>query len=307
MVERVEPLLSDPLVGKLFSLLVAVLAILSIFSVVKKRFIFKIGDTGRRYKAKKAINFVSFTLCFLAALSVFSDSLGRLTFVLGAMGAGVAFSLQEVIASVAGWFTVTFGGYYRAGDRIQLGGIRGDVIDIGVLRTTLMECGDWVNGDLYNGRIVRVANSFVFKEPVYNYSADFEFLWDEIVVPIRLGTDISQVQKVLEEVAEEVVGGYSRRAEESWRHVVSKYNIEAAQVTPMITAHLLVDRINFVVRYVVEYKKRRTTQHQLTSKIVERLRAATPPIRTAASVVEIDRVGPLDVHLENKGPAPRPT
>ena len=58
-----------------------------------------------------------------------------------------------------------------------------------MLRTTLMELGQWVNGDLYNGRIVRIANSFVFKEPVFNYSADFPFLWDEITLPVRYGSD----------------------------------------------------------------------------------------------------------------------
>lgn len=84
----------------------------------------------------------------------------------GVLGAGVAFALQEVIASVAGWIAQSFGRLYDVGDRIQLGGIKGDVIDIGVLRTTLMECGGWVNGDQYNGRVVRVANSFIFKEPV---------------------------------------------------------------------------------------------------------------------------------------------
>jgi small-conductance mechanosensitive channel len=61
------------------------------------------------------------------------------------------------------------------GDRVQLGGIKGDVMDIGVLRTTIMETGQWVDGDLYNGRIV-LANSYVFKEPVFNYSGDFPFM-----------------------------------------------------------------------------------------------------------------------------------
>jgi len=78
--------------------------------------------------------------------------------------------------------------------RIQLEGIRGDVIDIGILRTTLMECGDWVKGDNYNGRIVRIANSFVFKEPVFNYSGDFPFLWDKIMIPIKYGSDYREAR-----------------------------------------------------------------------------------------------------------------
>jgi small-conductance mechanosensitive channel len=66
--------------------------------------------------------------------------------------------------------------FYNTGDRVQLGGIKGDVMDIGVLRTTIMETGQWVDGDLYNGRIVLIANSYVFKEPVFNYSGDFPFM-----------------------------------------------------------------------------------------------------------------------------------
>jgi small-conductance mechanosensitive channel len=102
---------------------------------------------------------------------------------IGVAGAGIAFALQEVIGSVAGWIAISFGGFYRPGDRVQVGGIKGDVIDIGILRTTLMELGEWVNSDLYSGRIVRVANSFVFKQPVFNYSGDFPFLWDELRLP----------------------------------------------------------------------------------------------------------------------------
>jgi small-conductance mechanosensitive channel len=92
------------------------------------------------------------------------------------MGAGIAFAHQEIIVSIAGCIAITFGRYYKVGDRILLGGVKGDVIDISVLRTTIMECGSWVDGDLYNGRVVGLANSFLFKDPVYNYSGDFLFL-----------------------------------------------------------------------------------------------------------------------------------
>lgn len=68
---------------------------------------------------------------------------------------------------------------------MQPGGIIGDAIDIGVLRTTIMETGQWVKADQYNGRVVRVANSFVFKEPVFNYSGGFPLLLDEITLPER--------------------------------------------------------------------------------------------------------------------------
>ncbi len=131
---------------------------------------------------------------------VFSDKLGGLTVALGVAGAGIAFALQEVIASVAGWLAILFAGFYKTGDRVQLGGIKGDVIDVNVLRTTLMETGQWVDGDLYNGRIVRIANSFVFKEPVFNYSGDFPFLWDEIKIPVQFGSNYDKARKLFLDV-----------------------------------------------------------------------------------------------------------
>jgi small-conductance mechanosensitive channel len=81
--------------------------------------------------------------------------LGCLSFAFGVVGAGVAVALQDVLASIAGAFSIGFSKLYAMGDRVQIGDTRGDVIDIGLLRTTLIETGNWVCRDLYNGRIVR--------------------------------------------------------------------------------------------------------------------------------------------------------
>ena len=142
-------------------------------------------DPDARYRARKFVTFLAYLVGFLFVATVFTDRLGGLTVAMGVTGAGIAFALQEVIVSVAGWLTVLFGRFYRAGDRVQLGGIVGDIIDIGVLRTTVMECGEWVKGNNHTGRIVSIANGFVFKESVFNYSADFPFLWDEIRVSVK--------------------------------------------------------------------------------------------------------------------------
>ena len=88
----------------------------------------------------------------------------------------------------------------------MLGGIKGDIIEIGILRTTLMEIGEWVVGDNYSGRIVRVANSFVFKEPVFNYSADFHFLWEELTLPVHYSSDIALAEKIMLEAINDELG-----------------------------------------------------------------------------------------------------
>ena len=165
--------------------MVCVIALWIVLRFIKLVISKNVRDNDHRYRAKKLLDFVGFIFTITIVIIIFSAKMNNITVALGIAGAGIAFALQEVITSVAGWLAIMFGGFYKTGDRVQLGGIKGDVIDIGIVRTTLMEMGEWVVDDLYNGRIVRVANSFVFIEPVYNYSGDFEFLWDEIKISIQ--------------------------------------------------------------------------------------------------------------------------
>ncbi len=176
MEESLTRWLFDPTVGKAVTVLLGVTLIIILVRFVQRSLSRYVKDTDTRYRTRKFVAFFGYLVGFVLIATVFSDRLGGFTVALGVAGAGIAFALQEVIASFAGWFAISFGNFYKTGDRVQLGGIKGDVIDVGLLRTTLMECGDWIKGDLYNGRVVRVANSFVFKEPVFNYSGEFLFL-----------------------------------------------------------------------------------------------------------------------------------
>ena len=200
MEEQFKRWLFDPTLGKFVAALIGVGIVFALGRLVQRSIIRYVTDPDTRYRVRKFVTFLGYIVSVSVIATIFSDRLGGLTVAFGVAGAGIAFALQEVIASVAGWVAASFGGFYSPGDRVQLGGIKGDVIDVGVLRTTLMEVGQWVNGDLYNGRIVRVANSFIFKEPVYNYSADFPFLWDEITLPVRYGSNWEYTRKVLEQV-----------------------------------------------------------------------------------------------------------
>ena len=202
-------------------------------------------------------------------------------------GAGIAFALQEVIASIAGWVVVSFGNFYSVGDRVQLGDIIGDVIDIGVLRTTLMETGQWVKADLYNGRIVRVANSIVFKGPVFNYSGDFPFLWDEITVPVKYGSDYRLAREILQKIADDAVGRLVPEAQKTWRGMVSKYRIEDARIEPAVTLIANDNWMEFTIRYVTDYKRRRSTKDILFTRILEEVDASGGKVALASATFHL--------------------
>ncbi|MBL8859228.1 MAG: mechanosensitive ion channel [Planctomycetes bacterium] len=292
---HVMRLLSDPIVAKLVAAVVGVLVIVVIVRFARRAVVARVENVDTRYRMRKLMTFAAYLLALFYLVVVFDYRLGELSVVFGVAGVGIAFALQEMIASIAGWVAISFGGFYRTGDRVQLGGIRGDVIDIGVLRTTLMELGQWVNGDLYNGRVVRIANSFVFKEPVFNYSGDFEFLWDEITVPIRFGSDRAEARRILEVAVKDVAGDYVDSAREAWRGMVSKFRIENASVDPLVTMVANDNWIEFTVRYVVYYRKRRLTKDQLFTRILDDVERTGGRVALASATFEVVGLPPIEL------------
>jgi small-conductance mechanosensitive channel len=295
LIQHVTKWFADPVLGKITTAAIYLLIVVSVVKLVQRTATRYVEDKSTRYRARKAIAFVGYLIGFLGLGVVFSDRLSKLTVVLGVAGAGIAFALQEVIASMAGWIAISFGGFYKVGDRVELGGIKGDVIDIGILRTTLAELGQWIKGDLYNGRVVRVANSFIFKEPVFNYSGDFPFLWDEVTVPIRFGSDLAATQKLLEEVASEVCDDYAKEADRIWERLTVRYPLEKASTAPLITMVFDENWVTFTVRYTVRFDKRRSTRDVLSAKILQRIDASKGAVSIAAAAMEIFPKQPLDV------------
>jgi small-conductance mechanosensitive channel len=291
---------SDPMAGRVALVAVIIAIILLIIRLLRQAAQGRLQDSSARYQARKVVNFIGFVAILVTVLLAFSDRLGGLSVAFGVAGAGIAFALQEVIASIAGWVAVSFGGFYRVGDRVQLGGIKGDVIDIGILRTTIMQIGEWVNADQYNGRIVRVANSFVFKEPVFNYSGDFPFLWDEIMLPIKYGSDYHAARELMARVADEVVGAYAQAAEQAWEPITRRFLIEKASVLPMVAMTANQNWIELTLRYVVDYKSRRLTKDRLFLRLLEEIDRSEGRIGIAAATLNIEKLAPLDVHLFNE-------
>lgn len=295
--EQIQKFLFDTVVGKIATIFLGIAIIWLIIKALQKKLFSKIKDNDNRYRAKKFGGFIGYLLTIILITVVFSDKLGGLTVALGVTGAGVAFALQEVIASFAGWLAIIFGGFYKSGDRVQLGGIKGDVMDIGVLRTTIMETGQWVDGDLYNGRIVLIANSFVFKEPVFNYSGEFPFLWDEINIPIQFGSNYEKATEILEKIGKEVAGDLSEMSKEKWTGLQNKYRLEDAQTEPMVSLIANDNWVQFTLRYVVSYKKRRATKTLLFTKILHQVEATGGEIKFASATFQLVEAPEIKVSI----------
>ncbi len=290
MNKYVDLIIQNPYIVRAILAVIGIIVILTVKNLIRSRLSRYIKDNDNSYKSKKAVSVAGYFLVILLISIIYRESLGTLTVFFGIAGAGIAFALQEVIVSIAGWIAILFTDIYKSGDRVLLGGIKGDVIDVGVLRTTIMEIEGWVEGDLYSGRIVRIANSFVFKEPVYNYSADFPFLWDEIKVPIQYGSNYTLARKILYDVAQDVVGDYSKEAEQQWDIMVRKFLIENASTHPMVNIIANDNWVEFTLRYVVDYKERVGIKDQLFTKILERVENSSNQVEFASATFEVTKI-----------------
>lgn len=272
--------------------------ILFVSWILRKSINKKVTDNATRYRVKKIISLVSYALIILLTIVSFTGKVQYFTVSIGLISAGIAFALQEVILSTAGWFAIFSTNIYKPGDRIEINGVKGDVIDIGVTKTTLMEIGEWVNSDNYSGRIVQISNAFIFKGSVHNYSSDFPFVWDEINLPIKYDSDISLAKEIILTEAENSLTTYAEFAKKHWQHMVQKYMIEDAIITPTLTLKLTDNWIEFNLRYIVDYKKRRLTKNNLFSNIYNKINSTKGKISLASATFEV--VGIPDLNIINK-------
>jgi small-conductance mechanosensitive channel len=269
MNELLKRAMSLSLFGKCVAAVVGILLIHTAFRVLEQTLPRQFGRADARYKVRKFVVFCGYLAILLFITILFEDRLGRLSFALGVAGAGVAVALQDVLASIAGAFSIGFSKLYTVGDRVQIGETRGDVIDIGLLRTTLMETGNWVSKDLYNGRLVRIPNSNVLKGSVFNYSQGFRFIWDEIKVVFTITSDPAFAKEMLLRVAKEAIGDYLVEAHLSWREISDNFRIEKPSLEPSVALAVNSASLEFALSYVVDYTKRTAMQDQLFTKIVE--------------------------------------
>lgn len=276
-------------VERIVFVLLGLVVVFLISSFIKKGVNKSVTDTNSRYRIRKSVNFLSYILTVLVVLLVYGDKLGNVGVALGVAGAGIAFALQEVIVSFAGWLNIVLSGSPNVGDRVMVGNVRGDIVDIGIMTTTIMEMGDWVNGDLYNGRIVRVANSYVFKENIHNYSSEFPFLWDEITIPLRTESDHNLAREVFTKVLTDVCGDYAKASESKWNLLTNKFKVESAQVQPLISLQFDENWLTFTLRYVVDYKLRRSTKDKIYTRILDEI-SKHEHIRIATSTSEVTSI-----------------
>jgi small-conductance mechanosensitive channel len=189
----------------------------------------------------------------------------------GLIAAGIAISLQDFFKGFAGGILILFNNIYRVGDRVQLGQVYGDVMDIGIFYTTLMETRGWVGGDQASGRIVMISNAKVLTDDIFNYTKDHSFLWDEICIPLTYDSNWSSIISPIHRITNDEVASMTEKASSEIARIGEKYYLPKKDVQPMVYVNFDSSWINIHVRFVTEARSRRLISDRLHRKILNEI------------------------------------
>lgn len=272
-------------------------------------------DARAQFWSQQAVQLATTLLFLVAFVSIWFSDPGRLTTAFGLVSAGLAFALQRVITAVAGYFVILRGRLFNVGDRITMGGVRGDVIALGYVRTTVMEMGEpasvqkadpamWVEARQYTGRIVTITNDKVFDEPIYNYTREFPYLWEEMHVPIQYTADRARAERILLDAARRHTIPIAELSEPVLAELRRRYFVSQAGLEPRVYLRLTDNWLELTVRFIARDHGIRELKDAMSREVLDALDEAG--IGVASATYEIVGLPPLRIQRDRADPGNRP-
>jgi small-conductance mechanosensitive channel len=258
---------------------------------------------------RQGISLLLFLVGVAGLLSIWFDDPTRLATGLGLFSAGLAFALQKVVTSFAGYFVILRGETFNVGDRIRMGGVHGDVIGVNFIQTIIMEMGEppavqnenpgmWVQSRQYSGRIVTVSNAVIFDEPVYNYTRQLPYIWEEMHLPISFKDDRRKAEAIILEAVSRHTQEIANLAEPELEKLKTDFFIERADLKPKVYLRITDNWVELAVRFLCGTHDIRALKDRISRDILEGLEAAG--IGIASGTYEI--VGLPPVRIEGLKP-----
>ena len=221
---------------------------------------------------------IRFSLQAVGVLAIVFVILGvpnQMPTILGLAGAGLTVALKDFIVGFFGWFVLMGKNGIRVGDWVEINGVVGEVIEIGLLRTVLLETGNWTDTGHPTGRKVAFVNSFAIEGHYFNFSTTGQWLWDELQVEVGQGANPYPLVEAIQRLVEEETRASAAQAEKEWQKSAGyRQSLTAA---PAIHLRPTGAGVEMQIRYITSANERYVTRSKLYEKIVGLLRGEAKP------------------------------
>ncbi len=256
----------------------------------------RIKNSKTRYTLKKALQIIYVFSIAVIIVTVWVENPQTLLVAYGVIGAGIAFSLQDLFKNFVGGIVILTRSIYSVGDRVEVMGRFGDVIDIDILYTTVLELRGWVEGDQATGRLTMIPNGKIINDAIQNYTKDHSFIWDEITIPVPYKSNWKKAMALFKELVETDTAEMTETASREVERIGEKYYLPKRDVAPNVYLVLTDNWVELGIRYVTHVKRRRATRHHLMTKIYEIIEA-NDDLEVASATSEI--TGFPDLNVKN--------
>jgi small-conductance mechanosensitive channel len=228
----------------------------------------RVHDPWSRYRWRKSLTYVFMVAGIVIVGRMWFAGVQALATFFGLLSAGLAIALKEPVSNLAGWAFIMWRRPFEVGDRVQIGAHAGDVIDLGVFQFTLNEIGAWVQADQSTGRIIHVPNGKVFTDPVANYNKGFRYIWNEVPVVVTFESDWRKAKHILGKIALKHAEHLTAQAEQELLAASQQYLINYRKLTPIVYTNVVDFGVQLTIRYLIEPRKRRGTEHAIWEDIL---------------------------------------
>ena len=289
----------SPDLTRRFAATIVLIIVILVFRWFTARWLSRtVSDGDLLFRSRKALTYISTAVLVLLLTWIWLPFVEDLGTFIGLLSAGLVIALADVFMDLAGWVFIMFRRPFKVGDRIEIDGTAGDVIDIRAFRFTLLEIKNWVDADQATGRVVHVPNGKLFKNSAANYTEGFFHIWHEIPVLITFESDWNRAEEVLREtVAPLAISEEELRHHQEIATAEHDYFIRFRELRPTVYISTRASGVLLTVRLLEEARPRRSVDDQFSRTTLEAF-AAEPSVSLAYPTTRAYLDDPLVVRTE---------
>ncbi len=240
----------------------------------------RVMGVRRRHSLRKTISYTLAMIAVMLLTPLWIENLQGMATFLGLVSAGLAIALQGPLSNLAGWFYLIWRRPFEIGDRIEIAGTGGDVIDISLFQFTLLEIGNWVHADQSTGRVVYIPNRKIFDHAQANYTKGFDYIWHELEITVTFESNWHKAKEILSDIATRDAANLSTDAAEHIRRAAQRFAIVYSKLTPIVYLKVVENGVLLTIRYLCEPRRRRSTEQAIWEDILTEF-AGQPDIQFA--------------------------
>jgi small-conductance mechanosensitive channel len=240
-----------------------------IYRILKRIIKRQIKDVTQRHSLRALTRNIIFVTAIILIILVWLRPQQNMAVIIGLIVAGIILASQSAISSFGGYLLIVSSNLYGIGDRISINDVTGDVMDIGFMRTTIMEVGQWVKADQYTGRIVTISNKALYDNPIFNYTRHWGYLWDEIMIPVTYSSDWRRASDIMSQLGNKHTAELQDDAEAKLTRLVDRFPLKQTTVEPSIYFVMTDNWIEITLRFVVDAQERRKVKAQLNRELLQ--------------------------------------